>query len=258
MITTPRDALKAIFARLARLPACNVVWKGETEPSVLKPPTSIAIAGATNASPIVLTVPQGILVPDRSSVLITGVGGTTAANAAWYSCTRVDATHISLDNSVGNGAYTSGGTLQPAAFDNTGALVATPWRWGLLRVSASSREANGWDFTVNQDNVDGTTNQTTVGARRVVLGLDYFSFDPTATVLADDVLETLRTQLWHGSILDAFTAIQSAPVTYGTAAAAPAPAPIAAAPRAPQSLPGAGVAPRPLGIPPAPIAERIS
>ena len=51
MITTPRAALKAIFARLAGLPASCVVWKDEVEPSVLKPPSSIAITGATNASP---------------------------------------------------------------------------------------------------------------------------------------------------------------------------------------------------------------
>lgn len=223
MISTPRGALKSIFARLASLPACNVVWNGETEPSVLlAPPLGIPITNATNATPIVLTVPQGLLVPDRASVIVAGVGGTTAANAGWYSSTRIDATHVSLGGSVGNGAYTSGGTLRPAAFDNTGALVAVPWRWGLLRVSSSNRESHGWDFTQSIDNVDGTTTQTNVGQRRVTLGLDYFSFDPTGSVMADDVLEDLRTNLWQGAILDAFTAIGGAPVTYGNVFPLPA------------------------------------
>lgn len=223
MISTPRAALKAIFARLAGLPACNVVWKGEPEPSVLLAPASgVAITGATNASPIVLTVPQGILVADRSSVLVSGVGGTTAANGGWYACTRVDKTHVSLDGSVGNGAYTSGGTLQQAAFDNTGTLVAFPWRWGLLRVGSSNREAEKNDFNTATDNVDGTSTQTSVGSRRVTLGLDYFSFDPTGSVMADDVLETLRTNLFQGSILEAFNTVNSTPINYGNVLPLPA------------------------------------
>jgi hypothetical protein len=45
-------------------------------------------------------------------VQITGVAGNLAANAGW-TITRVSATHITLDGSVGSGAYTGGGSLQP-------------------------------------------------------------------------------------------------------------------------------------------------
>lgn len=66
------------------------------------------ITGATNATPIVITsASHGLLTGTR--VTITSVGGNTAANATW-TITRVDANTFSLDTSVGNGAYTSGGT----------------------------------------------------------------------------------------------------------------------------------------------------
>lgn len=65
----------------------------------------------TNATPIVVTTsaPHGL--STGASVTITGVGGNTAANGSW-AITVTDATHFSLDSSVGNGAYTSGGTIQ--------------------------------------------------------------------------------------------------------------------------------------------------
>ena len=81
--------------------------------------TPLAITGATNATPIVITTAaHGMVTPDV--VTIAGVGGNTAANGTWI-ITRLTATTFSLRGSVGNGAYTSGGT---ATRDDTYATIA--------------------------------------------------------------------------------------------------------------------------------------
>lgn len=64
----------------------------------------------TNATPIVVTTGTHGLATG-ASVTITGVGGNTAANGSW-SITVLSPTTFSLNGSVGNGAYTSGGTIQ--------------------------------------------------------------------------------------------------------------------------------------------------
>jgi hypothetical protein len=66
------------------------------------------ITGATNATPIVITsAAHKLQTGDR--VTIVNVGGNTAANGTWQ-ITFVSSSTFSLDGSVGNGAYTSGGT----------------------------------------------------------------------------------------------------------------------------------------------------
>lgn len=68
------------------------------------------VTDATNATPIVITtsVAHGWATGDL--IAITGVGGNTAANGNW-TMTNVSATTFSLDTSVGNGVYTSGGVI---------------------------------------------------------------------------------------------------------------------------------------------------
>lgn len=71
--------------------------------------TAQPITGATNASPIVLS----IAAHGRSTgdvCLVSGVGGNTAANGQWI-ITNILAGTLSLNGSVGNGAYSAGGTL---------------------------------------------------------------------------------------------------------------------------------------------------
>lgn len=65
------------------------------------------ITGATNASPIVITSANHGL-NTGTLVTISGVTGNTAANGKWV-VTRINASTFSLDSSVGNGAYVSGG-----------------------------------------------------------------------------------------------------------------------------------------------------
>jgi len=72
-------------------------------------PKNGSITGATNATPIVITsTAHGLATGDY--VDVSSVGGNTAANGFWP-ITVVDANSFSLNGSVGNGAYTSGGTF---------------------------------------------------------------------------------------------------------------------------------------------------
>jgi hypothetical protein len=74
------------------------------------PLAALTITGATNATPIVVTTSTNHGVTDVSYAIVAGVGGNTAANGSWV-VERVSNTTLTLRNSVGNGAYTSGGTL---------------------------------------------------------------------------------------------------------------------------------------------------
>lgn len=68
------------------------------------------ISAATNATPIAITsTAHGLSTGD--TVVITGVGGNTAANGTWE-VTVTSANAFTLDGSTGNGAYTSGGTVR--------------------------------------------------------------------------------------------------------------------------------------------------
>jgi hypothetical protein len=66
------------------------------------------ITGATNASPIVIT-DAGHGLETGEQIVIAAVEGNTAANGTWY-VTVVNSSTFSLDDSTGNGVYTTGGT----------------------------------------------------------------------------------------------------------------------------------------------------
>ena len=70
----------------------------------------MAITGATNARPILITSPNHGL-QTGESVVISGVKGNTAANGTWV-VTRVNANEFSLNGSNGtaSGGYLGGGT----------------------------------------------------------------------------------------------------------------------------------------------------
>jgi len=72
--------------------------------------TATTITGATNATPIVITTstPHGAI-GVHFPVTIAGVLGNTAANGDWLGVSLTSTT-FQLRKSVGNGAYTSGGT----------------------------------------------------------------------------------------------------------------------------------------------------
>jgi hypothetical protein len=83
------------------------------------------IIGATNASPIVVTITaHGYETDDQA--LIAGVLGNTAANGNW-TITVLTADTFSLTGSTGNGAYTSGGTCVIRRIGSRCSLIAV---WG--------------------------------------------------------------------------------------------------------------------------------
>ncbi len=85
--------------------------------------SSSAITNATNASPIVVTSPNSLSPGDK--VTIAGVQGNTAANGTW-TITTIDATHFSLNNSLGNGTYTTGSGTWSHLHPITNATNASP------------------------------------------------------------------------------------------------------------------------------------
>ena len=103
----------------------------ETEPQTIlggtakfnyqAPPTSSdvkSVSGATNASPIVITTSAAHGFVTGDYVAISSVTGNLGANGIWK-ITKVDDTSFSLNNSVGNAAYTTGGSVRK----RTGSIV---------------------------------------------------------------------------------------------------------------------------------------
>lgn len=75
------------------------------------------VSGATGngVTPIVIAVPSTAGYQNGSRVYVVGVGGNTAANGS-QTVTVVDATHLALVGTTGNGAYTTGGVVSPLDF----------------------------------------------------------------------------------------------------------------------------------------------
>lgn len=74
--------------------------------------TPVDITDCTNATPIQVTAPgHGRHTGD--TVVVGGVEGNDAANGRWNTVTVIDANTLTLDGSVGNGTYISGGILYP-------------------------------------------------------------------------------------------------------------------------------------------------
>src|SRR5574344_2667355 len=81
---------------------------GSTDFTRLQSYKSYTVSNATNATPIVVTaVAHGFLTGDK--VYISGVGGNTAANGL-FTITKIGVDTFSLNDSVGNGAFTTNGT----------------------------------------------------------------------------------------------------------------------------------------------------
>ena len=107
-VKTAVDALETDVADL-QAEANNVILPdGSKDFTNLQSYKANAINKATNATPIVITaVAHGYITGNK--VFIKDVGGNTAANGE-FTITRLTADTFSLNSSVGNGAYTSGGT----------------------------------------------------------------------------------------------------------------------------------------------------
>jgi len=77
-----------------------------TENALATPTIARAITGATNATPIVLTVAAGHGVIAGDPVRVRAVGGNTAANGT-FTAASVTSTSITLLGSAGNASYTA-------------------------------------------------------------------------------------------------------------------------------------------------------
>jgi hypothetical protein len=78
--------------------------------------TPLLVTAASNTTPIQITLNRPVLgLATGQKVTILGVAGNTAANNTaanpTWTITAIDTTHFTLDTSVGNGAYTSGGSV---------------------------------------------------------------------------------------------------------------------------------------------------
>jgi len=128
------NANPAVFLRLD-----DAVFVWEADPTLVALPTNIS--GASNASPISITdTAHGYTT--GQTVLITGVGGNTAANGTWV-ITVVDANHFTLNGSTGNGAYTSGGTASGVIFFKFTSIN----KYGLMEQSLAN--ATAYPFNLN-------------------------------------------------------------------------------------------------------------
>jgi len=76
------------------------------------PGTAVAITGATQANPVVITLAK--LFPDSASVLFASVGGMSNLNGVIFQTDNPTSTTFELQGTDGTafGAYTSGGTVQ--------------------------------------------------------------------------------------------------------------------------------------------------
>lgn len=83
-----------------------------------------SVSGATNATPIVITVSGGHPIQTGDFVVIEGAQGNTAANGEWFG-TRISSTQFSLNGSHGNGTYTGGGVITTDNHGWHGNLSAT-------------------------------------------------------------------------------------------------------------------------------------
>jgi hypothetical protein len=114
----------------------------------------VAITGATNVTPIVIQTATAHGITDVDVITVAGVGGNTAANNTlanpYWIAARVDATHLLLRGSAGNGAYTSPGTVVRNDTYATIAEVTNIEDAGIQAtlVETSAHDGNNWTSRV--------------------------------------------------------------------------------------------------------------
>lgn len=112
----------------------------------------LTVTSATNASPIVLGFSVAHNLSTGDDVYNADIAGNTAANG-FFTATVVDSTHISLNGSTGNGAYTSGG-ISGHAFNQISRTIyihgdSATQSWPSWRTRLDGNTTSYW-VTVNQ------------------------------------------------------------------------------------------------------------
>jgi hypothetical protein len=113
--------------------------------------TNKTVTGATNATPISITcVAHGYSTGD--TVVLASVGGNTSANGVWeITVTGTDT--FTLDGSVGNAAYTSGGTVKQ--INNAVVRLASPLT---ATIASTGMRTTAWTASANVTTSLTTTN----------------------------------------------------------------------------------------------------
>ena len=172
----------------------NAVYSGS------QPARQVTITAASNATPIVITAANHGAT-SGNLVTVTSVGGNTAANVTGNAVTVIDRNNFSLDGTVGNGAYTSGGS---AEFYFSGIVAQALTGSDAQRVfgtASSTGDNSGAAFTLNF--IDGTAA---------------LPFTPTG-ILATRIggSQAASTAVASAAIVDAKTATITATATLGAA-----------------------------------------
>jgi hypothetical protein len=89
----------------------NATWTSVQQRGI-SPFSNLTVLGATNATPIVISTSLAHGYSTGDAVLIVNANGNSHANGV-FKITVVNSTSFSLDDSSGNGTYTSGGTISP-------------------------------------------------------------------------------------------------------------------------------------------------
>jgi hypothetical protein len=170
--------------------------------------TVFAVTAATNATPIVLSVASSGYV-QGDIVLVSGVGGNTNANGV-YVVSAADATTVTLQESVGNGAYTAGGTVQKFinaltvgwSAGNSAAASTVSQKWKISGLTVRFKADSSSDPNYMQNAVCGLVCQNLytpdVGAsvRGFGIGLQLRG-DGTGCTLGRYALDRLKGNIIH-------------------------------------------------------------
>lgn len=192
-------------------------------PDPVKP---LTVNGATNATPIEITTVEDHELLTGNTVFLAGVEGNTAANGSWV-ITSTGAKTFTLDSSVGNGAYTSGGVVGTTAriskafyfnnSDGTGALATNGWRtdpfatvstsgissYSGIVLNAYSTYTTGLNCPIVQPSTYPWRNSRSVIVEPYVTGLSATQFQVYGAVVirgtpvpADDTVFTMDGHTW--------------------------------------------------------------
>jgi len=85
--------------------------------------------------------------------------------------------------------------------------------YGLLTISSTAVNQHGWDDTNRIEGAGGSLTTSLRGAREVPISIRYESHGPLSDVLAEDILELVRTRIFSSTAqatMDAFRAAVSA------------------------------------------------
>ena len=107
-------------------------------PFIPDPTAPLLVSSATNTSPIVITTSAAHDMTTGDYVFLDQVGGNTAANGLW-AVTVTSTTSFSLNTSVGNGAYTSGGLV-----GNQDRLSRAIYAQSNYNINVTLHPRNGW------------------------------------------------------------------------------------------------------------------